>query len=110
MIIWTVALCGYVSDCFHQLSKPSSLQVNEDELKDAGSTISSSVEGGKPGTLGRTALMQNNKNRGSIFHKLVTYLVGLLLMILAGSRSDNNDIFDIASVPRHRSFETARQL
>ena len=41
------------------------------------------------------------KDRGSIFHKLVAYLVGLLLMILAGSgRSDNNDIFDIASVPQ----------
>ena len=104
VITWTVALCAsMVFDCFHQLSKPSSLQVNEDELKDAGSTISSSVEvSGKPGTLGRTALHAKvMKNRGSIFHKLVTYLVGLLLMILAGSgRSDNNDIFDIASVPQ----------
>eukprot|EP00944_MAST-04C_sp_MAST-4C-sp1_P015220 g15220.t1 len=52
--------------------------------------------------LGRTALNANIvKDRLSISHKLVTYLVGLLLMILAGSgRSDNNDMFDIASAPR----------
>ena len=99
VVVWTISLCAsIVFDCFWKFSELASLPVTGDELADAGSTISSSVEVKNTAVPNRQPAVALMMIKGSIFQKLVIYLIGLLLMILAGSnRSDKNDMFDIAS-------------